>query len=88
MRGRRRAPAQHLKVVTIHRQNQVEALEVTGFDDARAQRREVVAAAGGRLPGTRIGVIRGDDVRDLVRDLANTLRVRVEMKQIGARDPL
>jgi cell fate regulator YaaT (PSP1 superfamily) len=26
------------------------------------------------------------DFRDLVRDLANTLRVRVEMKQIGARD--
>ena len=26
------------------------------------------------------------DFRDLVRDLANTLRIRVEMKQIGARD--
>lgn len=26
------------------------------------------------------------DFRDLVRDLANTLRVRIEMKQIGARD--
>ncbi len=26
------------------------------------------------------------DFRELVRDLANTLRVRVEMKQIGARD--
>ena len=26
------------------------------------------------------------DFRDIVRDLANTLRVRVEMKQIGARD--
>jgi len=26
------------------------------------------------------------DFRDLVRDLANTIRVRVEMKQIGARD--
>jgi len=26
------------------------------------------------------------DFRDLVRDVANTLRVRVEMKQIGARD--
>jgi cell fate regulator YaaT (PSP1 superfamily) len=26
------------------------------------------------------------DFRDLVRDLANSLRVRVEMKQIGARD--
>jgi len=26
------------------------------------------------------------DFRDLVRDLSNTLRVRVEMKQIGARD--
>ena len=26
------------------------------------------------------------DFRDLVRDLANTLRVRVEMKQVGARD--
>ena len=26
------------------------------------------------------------DFRDLVRDLGNTLRVRVEMKQIGARD--
>ncbi|HUY27745.1 MAG TPA: regulatory iron-sulfur-containing complex subunit RicT [Candidatus Binataceae bacterium] len=26
------------------------------------------------------------DFRDLVRDMANTLRVRVEMKQIGARD--
>jgi cell fate regulator YaaT (PSP1 superfamily) len=26
------------------------------------------------------------DFRDLVRDLANTLRLRVEMKQIGARD--
>ncbi len=26
------------------------------------------------------------DFRDVVRDLANTLRVRVEMKQIGARD--
>ncbi len=26
------------------------------------------------------------DFRDMVRDLANTLRVRVEMKQIGARD--
>ncbi len=26
------------------------------------------------------------DFRDLVRDLANTMRVRVEMKQIGARD--
>ena len=28
------------------------------------------------------------DFRDLVRDLANTLRVRVEMKQIGARDEI
>jgi cell fate regulator YaaT (PSP1 superfamily) len=26
------------------------------------------------------------DFRDLVRDLANTMRIRVEMKQIGARD--
>ena len=26
------------------------------------------------------------DFRDLVRDLANTLRIRIEMKQIGARD--
>src|SRR6267143_1601037 len=63
VRVRRRAPAQHAQVLTIHRQNQIEALEVAGFHNARAQRREVISTAGGSLPGARIGwfahVIRG-----------------------------
>ena len=42
----------------------------------------------GSVPWTRTVWVAENriDFRDLVRDLANTLRVRVEMKQIGARD--
>src|ERR1700686_3942287 len=47
VRVRRRVPAQRAQVLTIHRQNQIEALEVAGFHNARAQRREVVSTAGG-----------------------------------------
>jgi len=49
-RAVRRPCAQHAQVLTIHRQNQIEALEVAGFHNARAQRREVISTAGGSLP--------------------------------------
>src|ERR1700694_4341886 len=55
VRVRRRVPAQYAQVLTIHRQNQIEALEVARFHHARAQRREVVSTAGGGAPGGRAG---------------------------------
>src|SRR5207302_8924327 len=55
MRGPGRAPEQHPVDLAVHRQYQIEALEVGRLHDARARRREVVAAAGAGLASARVG---------------------------------
>jgi hypothetical protein len=49
-----RAPPQHAQVLPVHRQNQIETLEICRLYHPRAQRRQIVATARGRLAGAGI----------------------------------
>jgi hypothetical protein len=55
VRRRRRAPVQHLQVLAIHGEDQVELLEVSRLDDARTHSAEIVSAASRGRSGARVG---------------------------------
>ncbi len=78
----------HAERETLSREAHARRLCVERIREARIQMKLV--SADYTLDGRKVVfyfVAEGRvDFRDLVRDLANTLRVRVEMKQIGARD--
>jgi hypothetical protein len=77
-------PLQHPQVVAVHGQDQVEALEIAGLDDAGPQRVQVVTAALGRLAGAHIrrladviaGGARGVDLELQVGRLARGQRAQ------------
>jgi cell fate regulator YaaT (PSP1 superfamily) len=78
----------HAERETLSREAHARRLCVERIREARIQMKLV--SADYTLDGRKVVfyfVAEGRvDFRELVRDLANTLRVRVEMKQIGARD--
>ena len=81
MRGPGRAPEQHPVDLAVHRQYQIEALEVGRLHDARARRREVVAAAGAGLASARVGRL-----ADVIRGRAGRVHLEVELRRLASRN--